>query len=198
MINDYASLQSSIANWLARADLESAIPGFIALAEARINRALYVRERLREESGTSANGVIPVPADLDRVLALQVSRGAAWVPLSPVPANDLRRDDGIAVGYSVVGDEIRLTGGQDARYSLAYYARIPALSDTNSTNWLLAKEPGLYLYGALIEATPYIRDDERTMIWGTQFQMILDDCMTRDDYARFGNAPAMRGPDNAP
>ena len=43
MINDYASLQQAIANELARADLTSAIPTFIQLAEADFNRVLRTR-----------------------------------------------------------------------------------------------------------------------------------------------------------
>lgn len=191
MINDYASLQDAIADWLKRADLEPAIPTFISLAEARINRTLFVRERMRDVAGTSVDGVIPVPDDLDRISALQVSRGSQWIPLQPNPTNAAARTDGIATGYSVVGNEIRLSGGQDADYRLTYYARIPPLSDSAPQCWLLEKEPGLYLYGALIEAAPYIQDDERTMVWATQFQTILDDCMRSDEYARFGNAPAM-------
>lgn len=191
MINDLSSLRDAIADWLKRADLTPAIPSFISLAEARINRTLFVRERLREVSGTSVDGVIPVPGDLDRILALQVSRGSQWIPLQPNPANAPARADGIATGYSVIGNEIRLTGTQDADYRLTYYARIPPLTDSSPKCWLLEREPGLYLYGALIEATPYIQDDERTAIWATQFQTILDDCIRTDEYARFGNAPAM-------
>lgn len=44
MINDYSSLQAEIASNLARADLTTAIPTFIQLAEARINRDLRVRQ----------------------------------------------------------------------------------------------------------------------------------------------------------
>lgn len=44
MINDYATLKTAIASWLARADLTAAIPDFIQLAETRFNRELRVRQ----------------------------------------------------------------------------------------------------------------------------------------------------------
>ena len=70
MITDYSTLKAAIANWLARADLTSAIPEFIQLAESRINRSLFVRERMSEASGTSESGVIAIPSDLDRIISL--------------------------------------------------------------------------------------------------------------------------------
>ena len=42
-LNNYANLQSSIANWLARDDLTTEIPDFIALCEAEFNRELRIR-----------------------------------------------------------------------------------------------------------------------------------------------------------
>lgn len=43
MINDYATLQAAIADELARADLTAAIPNFIQLAEADLNRQVRTR-----------------------------------------------------------------------------------------------------------------------------------------------------------
>lgn len=42
MIQDYATLQQAIADWLARADLTAQIPTFIQLAEQRFARDLRV------------------------------------------------------------------------------------------------------------------------------------------------------------
>lgn len=190
MINDLDSLKATIEDWLKRADLAPAIPTFISLAEARINRTLFVRERIKEDAGQAVSG-IHIPDDLDRVIAFQVLRGDRWVPLAPAPANAPLEMSGAANSYQVAGNLIYLSGPNEVTYRLTYYARIPPLSDSSPQNWLLSKEPGLYLYGALIEATPYIQDDERTAIWATQFQTILDDCIRSDEYARFGNAPAM-------
>lgn len=198
MITDYSTLKASIANWLARADLTSAIPEFIQLAEARINRALFVRERLSEASGTSADGLIPIPDDMDRIVSLRVVNGSTKRSLRPIPADQDSAYVGTAESYVVLGSNLRLVGTDDADYTLTYYARIPALSDANSQNWLLSKEPSLYLYGALIEAAPYLKNDDRTVLWAQQFKSVLDDLSMTDDKARFGNSPAQRVDFNAP
>ena len=62
----------------------------------------------------------------------------------------------------------------DVDLLLTYYAKIPALSDTITTNWLLTKSPDLYLYSALLEATPYLKNDERLQVWATARQQVMD------------------------
>ena len=191
MINDLDSLKATIEDWLKRADLTPAIPTFISLAEARINRTLFSWQRQAQATGTSSGGAIPIPGDLYRLQSLLVPRGGQLVPVSPVPPNVARGWNGAALVYTTANGQYELSGRQDTDYVLDYWARIPPLTDAAPTNWVLDWEPGLYLYGALIEATPYIQDDERTVIWATQFQTILDDCARCDEYTRYGNAPAM-------
>jgi hypothetical protein len=198
MITDYATLKTAIANWLARADLTSAIPEFIQLAESRINRSLYVRERMSEASGTSADGLIPVPDDLDRVITLRVAYGSTMREIHPVMAGQDKAESGTPDGYVAVGSNFRLVGTDDSDYTLTYFARIPPLSDANSQNWLLAKEPGLYLYGALLEAAPYLRNDDRAVLWAQQYKAVIDDLKMTDEKARFGNSPAALVDFNAP
>ena len=61
----------------------------------------------------------------------------------------------------------------DTDVVLTYYQKIPALSDTQTTNWLLTKSPDLYLYSTLLEAAPYLRDDDRMAMWGTARNQVL-------------------------
>lgn len=188
MITDYSTLKTAIANWLARADLTSAIPEFIQLAESRINRTLFVRERITESAGTSSDGTIALPDDFDRIVSLRVLSGSAYRPLNAVTVDKDTEATGLAYAYAVTGSTIHLVGTDEADYKLTYHARIPALSDSASQNWLLTKEPGLYLYGALLEAAPYLKDDERAVLWAQQYRAVLDDLHMSDDRSRFGPA----------
>ena len=52
---------------------------------------------------------------------------------------------------------------------LLYYQRVPALSDSNTTNWLLTEAPDVYLYGSLVHSAPYLADDARTAVWAQIF-----------------------------
>lgn len=108
-------------------------------------------------------------------------------------------EQGIAHGYVVIDGEAHLIGGASTDdYRLLYHKGVPALSDSATTNWLLTREPGAYLYGALIEASPYVADDARTVLWATQYKAIIDRMLGEDEMARYGNGPRMSVGFNAP
>ena len=44
-----------------------------------------------------------------------------------------------------------------------------------TSNWLLALAPDLYLYGALLESAPYIKEDGRIQTWGLGFTAAMND-----------------------
>lgn len=193
-IVDYSTLQASVANWLARADLTAVIPDFIQLAESRINRDLRVRRMQSTASGVASNGLIPLPSDFVGTLSLRVSWSDGsyeLFPLTSTRAPSYTVNSGLPLGYVVVGSNIQLESGQlDLPYTLTYWAKIPALSDANQQTWLLSDEPGTYLYSALVEASPYVQDDERTLLWATQYKAIIDRLIARDADERYGNSPA--------
>jgi len=175
MINDYASLQTSIAGWLARADLTSAIPDFISLGEAWINRELRVRQMLKTVTGdVDVDGRFELPADYLEMLAVSGFRHGQMVPL------DNRY-------FIVDADSVRLSNTTGA-YEFSYWARIPALSDAAPQNWLILDEPGIYLYSALVEAAPYIQDDARMAVWVAKLSEITARLSAQDMGARYGTA----------
>jgi hypothetical protein len=55
----------------------------------------------------------------------------------------------------------------DAAYpfEILYYELPPLLDDTVQTNWLTEYAPQLLLYGTLLEATPFLKNDERIQVW---------------------------------
>lgn len=182
-ISTYSELQTALANWLNRTDLTDRVPDFIALAEAQMNRRLRVRQMVtRAESGL-ASEFVDVPADMLEPIQLSLEISESDIRLLQYLAPErlvLEKACGAASGtpefYSVVGGSLQLLPAPDASYpgELAYYARIPALA-SNSTNWVLDTYPDAYLYGALMQAAPYLVDDERVMTWGTMFHTALND-----------------------
>ncbi|EKT4106580.1 hypothetical protein QEG46_002576 [Stenotrophomonas maltophilia] len=194
-IVDYSTLQASVANWLARADLGSVIPDFIQLGESRINRDLKIRRMMARATGTSVNGTIPLPADYAEMRSLRLDFAGGMSEVFPEPATAepaIIVNSGLPGSYSVEGDSIYLNGGQpDIAYLIRYWGKVPSLSASNQQTWLLTEEPGIYLYAALVEASPYTHDDERTVLWATQYKSIVDRLISTDEGARYGNAPAM-------
>jgi hypothetical protein len=78
----------------------------------------------------------------------------------------------------------------DASYGveLTYYAQIPALSSSNTVNWLLTKEPELYLFTALHKALGYIVDSERKAEIEAGYQRVIAEVMDEDEENQSGGA----------
>lgn len=194
----YAGLQASVADWLNRADLTGAVPDFIALAEAQISRRLVmagpVRPMMGRSDATIDSEFVSVPTDfmgartinfvedrtrpLEFCLPEQINQKKAW------------RDQltGCPRFFAVVGGEFQFFpapgDGDSYAAELTYWKRIPALSDSNISNWLLTLHPDAYLYGALLQAAPYLKDDGRVTTWGTFFETILADIVATDTVER--------------
>lgn len=77
---------------------------------------------------------------------------------------------------------------------LTYYAKIPALSDSAATNWLLSDSPDLYLYGTLVQTAPYLRDDERVPVWNTIYQQLINDFKIADERAQASGSTLIMRP----
>lgn len=172
-ITNYAELQVSVASWLNRSDLTANIPDFITLAEAQLStdlktRAMETKVTLSTVIGSNS---VALPTDMLEMRRLQVA-GTYNQPLSYRSPDELSTDfadnsSGQPIVFTVIGANAELAPIPDAVYSLelTYQQRIPALSDSNTTNWLLSNWPNAYLYASLLAAAPFIMNDERLPVW---------------------------------
>lgn len=48
---------------------------------------------------------------------------------------------------------------------ILYYEQPQFLDDANQTNWLTEYAPNVLLYAALLEATPFLKNDDRVQLW---------------------------------
>ena len=88
--------------------------------------------------------------------------------------------------FTVIADNVRLGPSPDAVYttSMLYYKTFTALSDDATTNDMLTNNPDVYLYGTLLEAEPFIMNDERVQLWATAFKQAIDDIQNQDNKDR--------------
>lgn len=179
-ITTYATLQSAIADWLERADLTARIPDFITLAETQMNRSLRVRRMIERSSAAITDPFSVTPLDYLETISLVLSNGTSSWALQPGPPESVAaaatcQEVGEPRYYSVPGEEIRYYPVPDRSYTatLTYYARIPALSDANTTNWVLSSNVDAYLFGALKEAGPFLRDNDLTAMFEAKYQAAI-------------------------
>lgn len=200
-ISNYGELKSAIADWLMREDLTSVIPTFIDMAHARLNRQLRVRDMVVRATAVADAQFTQLPADFLEMRNLQINT-MGGIPLNYVTAHQMdeyRMGNGDSAGtpalFTITGDLLELwpTPSQEFDVEMAYYSKIATLSDDADTNWLLDKAPEVYLYGALAQAAPYLKEDERIQVWASLHDRALQELRDEDERARFmGSTPTIK------
>lgn len=174
-ITTYAELKTAVADFLNRDDLTAVIPTFISLAEAQIARDVRHWKQEKRVTTSVDERYENLPNDWLEIKLVALTTGKMLQTVSMSEMAEMRA----ASGTAATPRYVRLTADQIEFYptpnaatdiSMLYYARIPALSDTDTTNWLLADAPDVLLYGALVHSAPYLTDDARTSIWGALYQ----------------------------
>ena len=199
----YTDLVATIADTLNRQDLAGAIPNFIVLAEAHFNRTLRTNDMEARVLTSLQFQFTQLPDDYSGMrLAPKILAYSTW-NLEPVSADELEEfrarncnATGCPKRYAIVGDSIEVEPTPDTAYimRLAYYRQIPALATaTGGTNWLFAKHPDLYLYTALLQSAPYLKDDERIPVWDGARQRIIDEITVADQRSTYGGTPRIKG-----
>jgi|TARA_B100000085_G_C18517371_1_gene502198 hypothetical protein len=172
-LSNYSELKSSIADFLNRDDLTSVIPDFITLAEAQINRDIRHYEMENRATADLDQQYLDRPSDWVETIRIHITNSGTrnLQLLSGAAMADKRAGVENATGepkyYRHAERAFEVFPSPDGTYQteLLYYQKIPALSSSNATNWLLTDAPDVYLYGALIHSAPYLAEDSRTAIW---------------------------------
>jgi hypothetical protein len=168
-IQTYSDLQGAIANWIARADLAANIPDFIALFESAANRRLRLRQQESAATLAPSSGVAALPADY---LAWRrvtwtgpFPRELEYVHPSYLHALYPTLPAGTPRLFTIEGGALTVAPSNDTSLAFDYFQKIPALSATSTSNWLLATAPDLYLFGALAEAHGFVKDTDSLALW---------------------------------
>ena len=193
-ITNYIDLQTVIAYFLDRDDQTERIKTFIDLAEAEMNRRVR-HWRLENRATAEIDGRFSaLPADFVEPIRLHLEVDNRPLELvSVMEMQDLRMTasaGGKPRYYAIVQGEIELFPTPDGAYDLEmyYYAKLPALSDTQTTNTILTNFPDAYLYGALIHSAPFLGEDARMQTWAALFQSAIDGINADNEKAKTGSA----------
>jgi len=184
-IASYSDLQSAISNWLHRSDLSSYTADFISLGESRINARLRVQAM--ETSTTVAATSAALPSDYVELKDAYVSSTTPYYHLERKSAEWIylhypdRGSTGIPKFIARQGSNFIFGPAPDSAYTvtLVYYKHLAALS--GATNTVFTAYPGLYLFAALAETAPFLKDDKRVVLWESKFEQLLKQVQTEDD-----------------
>ena len=193
----YSDLQTSIANYLARSDLTSIIPDFITLAENRLRRELRIRQMLKSVTTSTVSGdaTVELPSDFLEIRDFVVMTN----PIQPLSysspsslSNDPRTSEvGVPKSYTILASEFQVAPAPDGIYTLKmlYFAAPPYLSSGNASNVFLNVAPDGLLYGALVEAEPYLMNDARINTWGSMYDRAITSLTKSDEEGQYSGVP---------
>lgn len=176
-LDTYAALKFALADYLDRSDLTDQIDDFIDLAESRHKREVRVREMLSRDPLTVDARYVDVPTGFLDARGLRLLTSPVTV-LNEVSVHEMARLRQESTGkpkYYTVHEQIEFDRTPDQSYSgeILFMEAVTALSDSNTSNDILTNHPGLYLFGALAEAAPFLGDDTRAATWEAKYKSIL-------------------------
>lgn len=194
-ISTYSELKTAVADFLNRDDLTSAIPNFIALAEATLNRRLRAPEMVTRAAVTVDAEYENRPADWMETIRYQITTNPITVLEFVTPEEAIIQKTkfsaaGVPLFFSTVGTQFQHVPAPDGSYTgeLMYYARLAGLSDANTSNWLLTANPDIYLYATLIQSAPYLKEDERISVWAGIYDRLMSEYDVAEQRAKTGSS----------
>lgn len=191
----FGELQAAVRSWLNRDDLSDAeVNAFIAIAEPRVRREQKADLRVRTiESGTALTITtqgMALPLGVMDVKDMWPTTGRDLRPLEQTSLATLRsfaNDNADATGtpryFAIVPSVDPATTGARlflwpmpsvSGYAVDYlYVNDVGTVNPNG-NSILTSSPEVYLYATLVEASPFLKADERTALWEMKYATALN------------------------
>lgn len=200
VITNYATLQTAVADYLARSDLTSFVPNFVQNCENKLYRRLNLRNEETALSVAISSGLATVPTAF-KALKFAYYDGAPIAMLKWVPITELY-DEYPVRSQSTIPKLISREGtsfvfgpnAADGTLKGIYYAK-PVPLRTTDGNWYVLNAPEVLLYGSLLEATPFIKDDPRLPIWKAAYDDAVGSLMEEEHNAQTSKGPLIARPD---
>ncbi len=154
----YSELKTAIADFLHRTDLTTQIPQFIERAEAALFREINIKDLRVSVAGTTTGQYADLPTDFSEVVRVTATYSGTEYDLD-YGSQPIDYTMTAPAYYALENNKLRIFGTSTGQaYTLYYTPKVTALSDSNTSNWILANAPDLYLYASSLEAARYMRD----------------------------------------
>lgn len=191
----YATLQTTVASYLARGNLTSQIPGFITRGENLLNTRLKIlaMEQVLPVTLTAPAQTVAFSAiatkikELKRIWRMRDTTFEEIIKLDSKQFVQFRSDAASEPSYwTVMGETVYFDSPADATYSLTAHVVRGFDIATDSTNWLSENHEEAYLYASLAQAEPFIKNDSRVALWKQLMDEAIMD-IKREDKQRRGD-----------
>jgi hypothetical protein len=170
----YDSLNSTVLQYLERSDpaTVAAIPTFITLCEFEIAEQIKTLGQLNVASATMTadNPILQKPARWRKTVSMTLTTDTGAQPVLLRKFEYLKNywpdatETSQPLFYSDIDYDnwyLAPTPDQEYEFEVLYYERIQPLSSETQTNWLTRNAPNAMLYGTLLQAMPFLKNDQR-------------------------------------
>lgn len=198
----YDSLTSTVLQYLERKDaaVVNQLPTFITLAEFELAQEIKTLGQLQVVQATmqAGNPVLPKPARWRKTVSMNVTINGVKTPVLLRKYEYLKNywpnaslTDSPLYYADIDWDHwyIAPTPAQPYEFEVLYYERIAPLSSTNQTNWLTQNAPNAMLFGTLLHAMPFLKNDQR-QIFQQKYQEAIQ-ALKAEDISRVGDRQAV-------
>tara|TARA_R110000822_G_scaffold3973_2_gene17055 strand:- start:440 stop:1081 length:642 start_codon:yes stop_codon:yes gene_type:complete len=186
----FTTLQEDVRRYLERGATYASdpvvyeqIPRLINLAERRISRELKIQGFINVVTGTLVVGqsVYSKPDRWRDTVSINIGTGAnsnsrkvlyarAYEYLLSYWPDRSETDEPLFYAdYDYSHWLLAPTPDAEYPFEILYYELPPLLDDVVQTNWLTEYAPQLLLYATLLEATPFLKNDERITVWQNMY-----------------------------
>jgi hypothetical protein len=199
----YNSLVADISSYLERTDTATIekIPTFIMLAEQVIASQIKFLGNLTVNQSTMVQGddVIAKPARWHKTVSINVTVAGKKTPIflrkyeylrEYWPDPDQEDVPAFYADYDYTHWLIAPTPDSAYNFEVLYYERAQPLDSSNQTNWFTIYAPQAMLYGSLLQAMPFLKNDERMGMWKAEYDLIIATLKT-EDLQRMGDRQAV-------
>lgn len=199
----YDSLAADVESYLERDDTAtvSKIPTFIMLAEQNLAAQIKLLGNLMVNTSTMVIGqaTIDKPARWRKTVSMNITVSGQRQPVLLRKYEYLREywpDPALTdvpkfyADYDYTHWIVSPTPDTAYDFEVLYYERPQPLDSSNQSNWFTQYAPQALLYGSLLQAMPFLKNDGRTAMWQQQYDSILMALKT-EDVTRIGDRQAI-------
>ena len=199
----YDSLVDDIQQYLERTDdaTIAQIPRFIMLAEQVIASQIKFLGNLTVNTSNMVIGAATIdkPARWHKTISMNVTVDGKRQPVFLRKYEYLREYapdpsvEGVPkfyADYDYTHWLVAPTPDTAYDYEVLYYERVQPLDSSNQSNWFTIYAPQAMLYGSLLQAMPFLKNDERIAMWQQQYDLIIN-TLKSEDVQRIGDRQAV-------
>lgn len=214
-VDSYNKLQAALADQVNRDDLSADVTSYSpAQLDSVIKRAIeYSTATIQRDLMALNNGhksmeainnslsttggveTLALPTDFLSARAFMTT-GAPYRVLEFKDPNSLfqtypNTTTGQPVAYTLIAGVAYLRPIPDGAYTtrLIYNQAIPALTASNTSNWVLASHPDLYIAAGMVELALYLENETSAAIWKARYDEQLNRLMGNDKASRWATVP---------